>query len=746
MIEMNDPVHFGGTRSCADGTAASPIAGWTRESSLDFAQGGIHALAKTGDSERFTAFRKKRMPLIPISFSLGNRWIENAVPIFLLLIVGTFLSLSIDNFYSAGNLLTILQQAGEVGFVVLAMALVVVVGGIDLSVGGIFALCNFAALLFIQYLKWPVGFAIPAVLVLGGLLGGLNGYLIGYLRLRAFLTTLITLIIFRAIFDTLSNKYGGPITSQSSDSDFWNYLALGQIFGIGVPFWLCIAIAIGGHVFLTRLRPGWHIMAIGGSRRAAHNAGLPVARIVALCYLMSGILTAVSAVFYAARLGSLGAEVGRGLEFTVLTGVIAGGIRLGGGSGSVPRALMGLLIVFLITFGLTTMSVSAGIISVTLALTMIVASVLDNLLRIMRQRSGPAEKIAPDLLRLPSCPIIRTEAKSIFRPNDRLGGSEFLTLSPVDGPDDIAFDRAGNLYAGSRHGSITRFVAPDFRKSEAFAHIGSATMGMEFDADGDLYVCAGEMGLYRIAADGNAKKLTDQPGAPRTSKSIGKHRRFVDGICIAADGCFFFSENGSWSDLFTASNKGRILCFDPRSGTTRVILSGLNFPNGVCMGPDGQSILFSLTGSCSVQRYWFDGPKKGCTESMLMNLPGHPGNINRASDGSYWMSLVAGRSPAIDLAWSMPGFRKRMTTQLPKDEWMFPQMNVGGIVKFNAEGEILDVMWDTNGERLSSITSVREYDGYLYISSAMANRIHRLKLIQESATNRVSSFDVQEVR
>ncbi len=106
---------------------------------------------------------------------------------------------------------------------------------------------------------------------------------------------------------------------------------------------------------MTRLRPGWHITAIGGSRRSAYNSGIAVRRTIALCYVASGALTAIGALFFAARLGTVGGDIGVGLEVIVLTATVLGGITLGGGKGSVTKSLVGVLIVLLITNGLTTL-------------------------------------------------------------------------------------------------------------------------------------------------------------------------------------------------------------------------------------------------------------------------------------------------------------------------------------------------------------------------------------------------------
>ena len=121
------------------------------------------------------------------------------------------------------------RQAGEIGFVVLGMALVVIVGGIDLSVGSMFALCDFCALFCLNVLDWPVPAVIVATLACGAALGAVNGLLIGYLRLRAFITTLITLIIYRSAYDLLLFDYSNKIAAAFPDFPSWNFIGGGVV-------------------------------------------------------------------------------------------------------------------------------------------------------------------------------------------------------------------------------------------------------------------------------------------------------------------------------------------------------------------------------------------------------------------------------------------------------------------------------------------------------------------------------------
>src|ERR1700735_4371916 len=161
---------------------------------------------------------------------LSKRWTETAIPVIVLLIVGFALSRMIDNFLSPSSLADTARQAGEIGFIALGEGLVVIVGGIDLSVGSMFALTDFCALYTLDVLGWPVVAVAAATIVVGALLGAINGFLVGYLRLRAFITTLITLIIYRSAFDLLIQCYSNQVASAFPDLPTWNFIGGGGAF------------------------------------------------------------------------------------------------------------------------------------------------------------------------------------------------------------------------------------------------------------------------------------------------------------------------------------------------------------------------------------------------------------------------------------------------------------------------------------------------------------------------------------
>jgi ribose transport system permease protein len=686
-------------------------------------------------ANNYTRLRYKYWPDHIFGELLQKQWMETAVPLLVLVVTVIYFSSRIDNFISISNLSNTLRQASELGFVVLGMSLVLIVGGIDLSVGSTFALCNLLVLYCMNVLALPVGVTIVLGLLLGALLGAVNGLLIGYMRMRAFLTTMVTLIVYQAVHLMLNFKLAVAISSAVPDSDLWDFLGNGSFLSIPFVVWVFAVVAVASHIFLTRLRAGWRVMAVGGNRRSAYNVGLPVNRIVALSYVASGVLVAVSAVFYASRLSSAGADTGKGMEIIVLTAAILGGIRLGGGKGSVTKAILGTLIILLITNGLLRLAVPAGASRVILATILLLGAALD--IRWFKNRHKAVEEfyVSPSYLDLPPLPADATGPQSAYAVNDRLRHVETIGLGEVEAPEDVILDEADNLYCGSRHGEIIRFFAPDYKRREVYARIGGQPLGMTFDERNNLYVCVGGMGLYRVTPERKVEKVTDETNRTLWSVVDDSRLRLADDLDIAPDGRIFFSEATvryemhEWpTDSLEGRGNGRIICYDPRTDKTTTVLRNLIFPNGVVIASDQQSILFAESWNCSIKRFWFDGLKAGRVEFVIRDLPGYPDNINRASDGNYWLALMGMRCPAFDLAMRKPAFRRRMSKQLPGDEWLAPNINTGCIVKFNEQGQILDVMWDEGGVNHPMITSMREHRGYLYIGGISNNRIGRLKL------------------
>ncbi|WP_417686664.1 ABC transporter permease [Roseibium sp.] len=684
-------------------------------------------------SDTFVRWRYRAVPDHLLGEILTKRWVDNAIPVLILIaVVATFGSL-IPNFYSAASLNDLMRQWGEFSLLVLALMIVMVAGGIDLSVGSTFALGNIVALGLMNVAGWSMPAVVLATLACGAAVGLINGLLVGFLRLRAFLTTLVTLIIVRAIVDMLLLKYSVQIAANFPDSDAWYFLGEGSVLGVPFSVATAVVIALILHLILSRSSVGWHILATGGSRRSAHNVGISVRRVICSTYVISGTLCALSGLLFASRLGGAGSDTGIGLEIAALTAAVLGGNSLGGGRGSAAKAIIGSIIVMIIVNSLVRLGVTSGANSLLLGIVLLAAVAID--VRWLKNRAKVLSKVyvSPTYASLPEAP--GTSGGSPYALNDRLRPVEQIGLGAIDGPEDVILDKDDNIYAGNRTGDIIRFLAPDYTQQEVFAHTGGRPLGMAFAKDGSLVCCIGGMGLYRITPDRQVEKLTDETNRSWFSIIDDSRLRLADDLDIAPDGRVFFSEATvryemhDWPvDCLESRGNGRIICFDPATDTTRTVLKNLVFPNGICMAGDGESFFFAETWACRISRYYYEGPKKGSVERVISDLPGYPDNINRASDGTYWLALVGMRTPSLDLAMKMPGFRKRMARRIAPDEWLYPNINTGCVVRFDETGEILETLWDLGGENHPMITSMREHKGHLYVGGIFNNRIGRLKL------------------
>lgn len=666
---------------------------------------------------------------------LTKRWSDNIIPVLAtVLVVGYFLWHDLG-FFTLAGLTETSRQLSEFILVVVAMGIVLVAGGLDLSVGSVFALANITALICINLLGWPVWASVLTTLLVGALCGAINGFLIGYLRIRAFLTTLVTLIIIRSIVDIILLEYAVQISASFPDSELWFFLGEGSILGVPFSFIVACVIVVGWHVILTRARFGWHITAVGGGRRSAFNAGLKVKRTVFLTYVCSSLLAATAGVFFAARLNSAGSDTGVGLEIAALTAAVLGGNSLGGGRGSVAKSILGAIVILIFTDSMVRIGVSGGISSTILGVVLLLVVALD--VRWLKNRHKILSKVyvSPAYFKLPAAPDTDAGTRSPYALNDRLKGVSLIGKGEIEGPEDVIFDRQDNLYCPNRHGDIVRFLAPDYARWEIFAHIGGHPLGMAFDRDENLNVCVGGMGLYQVRPDRTVVKLTDETNRTLLSVIDDSRLKLADDLDIAPDGRIFFSEATirydmhEWPyDALESRGNGRLICYDSTDGSTRTILRNLQFPNGVCMTGDGQSFLFAETWGCRINRYWFDGPRKGRCDVVIADLPGYPDNINRASDGNFWVALVGMRSPALDLALRMPSMRKRMAKRVARDEWLFPNINSGCVLKFTGSGQVLESLWDLGGTNHPMVTSMREHKGHLYLGGLYNDRIGRLPL------------------
>src|SRR6266850_5792126 len=538
--------------------------------------------------ERALRLRYNYIPDHLIGEILTKRWTDNAIPFIALVVTVAFFGSAIPGFFKPSSLSDSTRQLGEFSIVITGLTIVVLGGGIDLSVGSIFALANFAAVGCFFVWEQPVWVCFLAAMLTGLVFGCINGYLIGYMRLRAFLTTLVTLIIGRAAFDILVIDYNTQIQTSQASSDLWDFIGDGSIFGEAAPNGPSIAvaaavvIAIIAHIAMTRSRPGWHILAVGGSRRSAYNSGIRVRGTVFMTYAISGVCSGIAGFLLACRLSGAGPGTGAGLEIMALTAAVVGGNSLGGGRGSIVKGLMGAIIVLVMTNGLIRLGLGTGANQMVLGILLAAAVTID--IRWLKNRHKVLNDVyvAPIYSRMGETQSAVPGTASPYALNNKLARTEYIGLGELEGPEDVILDEDDHLYCGTRHGEIVRFFAPDYQRSEVFAHTGGFPLGLAFDQAGNLICCVGAMGLYSISKTRDVTKLSAETNRSWTSIVDDARLRDPNDCDVAPDGRIFFTDSTTrydaheWAlDSIESRPTGRLLCYDPRNGKTTTILDKL---------------------------------------------------------------------------------------------------------------------------------------------------------------------------
>lgn len=270
----------------------------------------------------------------------GARWVDYGfVVVFVILVVVA--AASSEFFFSQTNLTNIARQMVTNGLISLGMLVVILTGGIDLSVGAVVALAGITASGLQADL--PLTLAVLVALVVGSVAGMVNGFLVARFRLAPFIVTLATLSAFRGLVFVYSDT---PITP--GDPSFRTLLGGGFIGPIPVPVIIMLACYAVVWLFIGRTTPGRAIVAIGGNAEAVRLAGVNVRQHVVLAYLLSGFFSALAGVLLVSRLGIAQPNVGVGYELDAIAACVIGGAILGGGGGSVVGALGGVLTLGLI--------------------------------------------------------------------------------------------------------------------------------------------------------------------------------------------------------------------------------------------------------------------------------------------------------------------------------------------------------------------------------------------------------------
>jgi len=302
----------------------------------------------------------------------------------LLLVIGLFsLSGEIrDYFLSYANFKIILTQTVIVAIGALGMTLIIISGGIDLSVGSVIALCSVVGALLIQQ-DWPVVMVVLMVIASGGLAGLLNGAAIAGLRMTPFIITLGMLGIARGVAKWLANNE--TVNYDASPINGW--MTTADPFGWVLPAgaWVALALAVLTAVMLRRTVFGRHIFAIGSNEATARLCGVATVRTKILIYALAGCLFGLAGLMQLSRLRQGDPTVAIGVELDIIAAVIIGGASLGGGVGTVLGSMIGALIMAVLRNGSQQMGWPTYFQEIIIGAVIIAAVFLDRLRQAKRE-------------------------------------------------------------------------------------------------------------------------------------------------------------------------------------------------------------------------------------------------------------------------------------------------------------------------------------------------------------------------
>lgn len=300
---------------------------------------------------------------------LGRLLLEGRA-FFALIAIIIFFSILSPVYFSVDNFLTMSSHVAIFGLLSIGMLLVILTGGIDLSVGSTLGFAGVFAGFLMQGVSFeifgvvvypPVWAVVVLTCAMGAFVGAINGVLIAYFKVPAFVATLGMLYVARgvALLMTDGLTYNNLDGSAELGNTGFGWLGFNRLFGIPVGVLILAAVAIVALLALTRTPFGRWVYSTGGNARAAELSGVPVKRVQVSVYVLSGICAAIAGLVLSSQLTSAGPTAGTTYELTAIAGVVIGGAALTGGRGNVRGTLLGAFVIGFLSDGLVIIGVSS---------------------------------------------------------------------------------------------------------------------------------------------------------------------------------------------------------------------------------------------------------------------------------------------------------------------------------------------------------------------------------------------------
>lgn len=324
---------------------------------------------------------------------------------FALIAIIIVFSLLSPNYFTLGNFLTMATHVALFGILAIGMLLVILNGGIDLSVGSTLGLAGVVAGFLMQgvtlaplgvVLYPPVWVVAVLTCLLAAFVGAVNGVLIAYLRVPAFVASLGVMYVARGVALLMTNglTYNNLAGRPDLGNTGFDWLGFNRLFGVPIGVVVLAVMSIVAGLVLSRTAFGRWLYASGGNERAAELSGVPVKSVQVTVYVLSGICAGIAGLILSSQLTSAGPTAGTSYELTAIAAVVIGGAALTGGRGTVRGTLLGAFVIGFLSDGLVIIGISSYWQTVFTG-AVIVLAVLLNAVQYRRRVKRPAAAAAP---------------------------------------------------------------------------------------------------------------------------------------------------------------------------------------------------------------------------------------------------------------------------------------------------------------------------------------------------------------
>jgi ribose/xylose/arabinose/galactoside ABC-type transport system permease subunit len=290
----------------------------------------------------------------------------------ILLAIALFLSIISPVFLTFNNLLNVVRQISINGIIAVGMTFVIIIGGIDLSVGSIVAVAGVIAGSILSTNPSNVFYAVFAAIVASAIFGLLNGLLVSKFNIAAFVATLATMTIARGFALVYTNGKPYVLASKS-----FSTLGQGYLGAIPVPVVILVIVVAIMSIMLNFTKFGRYVYALGGNENATKVSGINVSRVKTWVFVVNGALAGLAGVILASRINSGQPAIGTGFELDAIAAVVIGGTSLTGGVGTISGTIIGSLIIGIINNGLNLLNVSSYYQQIVKGLIIAIAVIVD---------------------------------------------------------------------------------------------------------------------------------------------------------------------------------------------------------------------------------------------------------------------------------------------------------------------------------------------------------------------------------